>query len=286
MKALAIIFASVFFVSLIGFAVTAAVTGFELGNWADFQIGWFHGNRTPYNINVSYPDAYDIIEINTIHANTTITISPDNITRVKYVNPSPRVEFTSGVDNNVLVIRETMGLRVFSWGWGGSAGELYIEIPENIYEHIYINATSGTIIGALPEARNLKINLTSGNVTLNCTKSEALSSYDLQITSGDLKVTGLSGTGKVKMTSGRMDLDFAEWNGFLDANLTSGNLNVTVPSGSGARINFSRTSGQLYYNFDGDEGTMNKGFVISLGGENKQDFNVHLTSGRAEIKTR
>jgi hypothetical protein len=287
MKIFAIICAGVFLFSLIGFAVTTALTGFEFDGWENFHLG-FGYNRQPFSFSQTFGDKdqpqFNKLDISIIHAHVNIFPSPDNITRVTYNNPRPRVDFIAAIIDGTLVIKERANFGIFSWG-SGSAGELNIQLAGYApYEQITLNTTSGSISGTLPSARVLNSHTTSGNIALNCS---AVESFDISVTSGDVKLRGLSGTGKLRVTSGRVELNYTDWNGDLDARLTSGNLNVTVPSGSGAHIDFSRTSGSLTYSLGYDSDTMTKGGNITVGNANRAHvFKVHLTSGQAEIRTK
>jgi hypothetical protein len=284
MKIFAIICAGVFLFSLIGFAVTTALTGFEFDGWENFHLG-FGYNRRPVNFSESFDESrpFDKIEIGIVHAEVLIKISEDDTTTVTYNNPRPRVDFSAIIVNGTLVIRERTGFGIFSWG-SGSKGFLIITVAEKLYEQITINTTSGTVNGTLPSAFFLSSHTTSGNIALNCSFVE---SFDISVTSGDVKFSNISGMGKLRVTSGRVELNYENWNRGLDARLTSGSLNVTVPSGSGAHIDFSRTSGSLTYSIDGTSDTMNRSGNVIVGDSGKTfPFNVHLTSGRAEIRTK
>jgi len=311
MKAWAIIFTCMFFISLIGFTVTAAVTGVDIINDV------IRGNYTwdSYDVTRTFESDYSNIEIGVLSARTNITLSSDGITRVNYTGNKnfSNVEFTAEISGNTLIIKEKGNFAVIGWNWGWNLGfsrnggqtTLDIELPQEAFGKIDINLTSGRINAELPETDNLYVNITSGNVTLNYNhdniashlKSHATSgtitingfapeTFDIYSTSGRQNITGLAGSGSVRLTSGSANIDFAEWNGSLNVKITSGNATITVPAGSGADFRFSRTSGSLRYNMDGDSGRMNSSGSASAGGSNRQRVDVDLTSGSAEIKTR
>ncbi|MCL1823447.1 MAG: DUF4097 domain-containing protein [Oscillospiraceae bacterium] len=293
MKALAIIFTCLFFASVCGFAITIAATGFDMQEaWDNWDAEWdnmpYFGFRIPGKIytselNKSFSESYSNIDIGIIAAQTEIKISPDNITRVDYTNNVPNVEFTAEIRNNSLVLKE----RQIGWGGvnasGNRKGTLIVEIPEKLYNKISLKAVSGKISGTVLGTKSLTVSITSGSVNLQCANVE---DYDFNAVSGDINISGLSGHGKVNLTSGKVNLYFSQWNGSLDASLVSGNVTVTVPDGSGADLSFSRVSGSLSYSMNGDSGVMNKSGFASVGGYNRQRVSVDLISGSADIKTR
>ncbi|MCL2697159.1 MAG: DUF4097 domain-containing protein [Oscillospiraceae bacterium] len=312
MKALAVIFSSLFLVSLVGIIISAGITGVSVLNIIDtgsFHIGWNNAGWDGYEVSKEFNEAYDNIEIAVLAARTNITVSPNNVTRVYYSgNRNFRnVEFIAEVRNSTLVVREkgnfSLGWGWGYWGWRGiGSTALDIELPESVYNKIDLNLTSGKINGELPETDNLHVNITSGSVMLdynhdntpNHLRSHSTSgsitingfspkTYDIYLTSGNQRITGLSGSGSVQLTSGSANVDFGEWNGSLSIKVTSGSANVTVPAGSGADINFSRTSGSIRYSLDGDSGRLERSGNASAGGENRQRVNVDLTSGSASI---
>jgi len=311
MKAWAIVFTCMFFVSLIGFTVTATVTGVDILN--DIFLGNFSWDA--YTVSKIFDSDYDNIEIGVLSARTNITLSSDGVTRVNYTGNSNfrNVEFIAEINGNTLTIKEKGNISVIGWNWGWNLGfsrnggqtTLDIELPQEAFNKIDINLTSGRINGELPETDNLYVNITSGNVNLSYNhdntashlRSHATSgtitisgfapeTYDIHSTSGRQNITGLAGSGTVRLTSGNANIDFAEWNGSLNVKITSGNATITVPAGSGADFQFSRTSGSLRYDMDGDSGRMTGTGSMSAGGSNRQRVIVDLTSGSAEIKTR
>ncbi|MCL2076910.1 MAG: DUF4097 domain-containing protein [Oscillospiraceae bacterium] len=310
MKVLAIILGSVFFVSLIGFIVTAAITG--VSTEKGFGIGYYIGKGEPLNISETFEEEYEKIEIGVIASRVDVKISSDGKTRVNYRNNNPNVEFGWEIRDDTLVVREKWrgSFGFFSWGWDNNRqSSLDIEIPGGVYDAISIDTVSGSINARLPQTANLNANTVSGHVTLNSAgansevgKMNSLISsstsghitlngfsperFDISAVSGNVTATELSGSGKVSLTSGRANLDFSEWNGSLDVNLISGSAYINVPAGSGADLSFSRASGSLRYSMDGDEGKITtRSGTASVGGNNRQQVNVNLVSGKVEIST-
>ncbi|MDR2531850.1 MAG: DUF4097 domain-containing protein [Oscillospiraceae bacterium] len=317
MKAFVIIFTCLFFVSLIGFMITIAYTGIHIGEAIrsgnfSFNFGWsvFNSSWDPYVISETFDDSYDNIEIGILLARADIKLSSDGITRINYSGNYNfnNLEFIAEIDGDTLVVKEK-GFVMWGrgWSWGNIAGRqttLDVELPEEFFNKISIDITSGRLNADLPETDNLYVNITSGSVTLDYnhdTRANHLRSYstsgtvringfspdtyDIYSTSGTQRISGLSGSGNVRLTSGSAHVDFAEWDGALKVNVTSGSVNITVPGGSGADLRFSRTSGSVKYNMDGDSGSLNRSGTATVGGSNKQRVEVNLTSGSTSIAT-
>jgi hypothetical protein len=319
MKLFIIIFTCLFFVSLIGFMVTVAMTGaqlIELIREGDLQIGWnwnwSGANWKPYDVNYSFEETYGNIEIGVLAARATIRPSLDDKTHISYTGNQnhTNVELIVKIENNTLIVKESGWFTSSGWNWNwfwGSSGSgqatLDIELPQKFFDEIDINITSGSLNAELPATDNLYIHIKSGSATLNHNhgirsnhlKSNTISgsvtingfspdTYDIHSTSGTQRINGLSGSGSVRLASGIANISFGEWDGDLRINITSGTANITVPGGSGADINFSRTSGSLSYNFDGDSGWLNRSGNASVGGSNRQKVNVSVTSGNVSIK--
>ncbi|MCL2638771.1 MAG: DUF4097 domain-containing protein [Oscillospiraceae bacterium] len=316
MKVWAIIFSCLFLVSLAGLIVSVAITGasvMEAIRSGDFYIGWGNQAWDGYDISKIFDEAYTNVEIGVLAARTEIVASPDGVTRVNYSgnNNYRNVEFIAEISGNTLVVREkgsflSGGWNWNWWNWGVSIGQttLEIQLPEAVYNKIDIELTSGSVKGELPEVDNLHVNITSGSVVLdyrhvntaNHLRSHSTSgnitingfspeTYDVYLTSGNQRISGLSGSGNIRLTSGTANIGFDEWNGELNIKITSGSANITVPRGSGVNdMNFSRTSGSFKWSLDNDTGSMSRSASgVSFGGENRQRVNVDLTSGSASI---
>lgn len=262
-KIWAIIFSSLFFVSLVGLVFSTAATGYsiiEVFKDGGVLIGW-GGSRDGYDVTETFDETYQNIEIGVISARTSIKISPDGVTRVNYRNGGDRISFTAHISGNTLIIKEQIIWSLFNWG-SVRTSTLDIEIPEAVYNNISLSLVSGNIRGELPETDSFAISVVSGNINIG----------------------GLSGSGDVNVVSGKADLDFAEWNSSLKIDIVSGSVNIRLPRGSGANVDFSRISGSFKWTLDNDSGSLTRSASgVSLGGENRQGVNVDMTSGSVSI---
>ncbi|MCL2109197.1 MAG: DUF4097 domain-containing protein [Oscillospiraceae bacterium] len=290
MKVWAIILTCVFFASLTGFIITAAMTRDEIvrgfRNGVYFTIGDYR--ESAHDVSETFSDNFSHIEIAVVSARTTISISRDDKARVEYKGSNPAIEFTADIRNNTLVIHEKSRPMLFNWGWNSwGSGDLVVEIPAKEYGELKLSVTSGTTNAELHAANftldTLILKATSGNITLDLPGYANLQSFEIGATSGRLNVNGLSGRGRVKVTSGNVNLTYADWNDALDVEVTSGNVEIKTPQNSGADLDFSRSSGSLKYDLNGDNGKLTGSATLTVGGHNVRRVWVRVTSGSVSI---
>ncbi len=127
--------------------------------------------------------------------------------------------------------------------------------------NIDIDAASGSIVLNGFGADSTKVNLASGNVTLN----------------------DISGSVNVELASGKVNLNYAQWNGSLGIDLMSGKVDAALPEGSGAAVEFEKASGSINIALDGESVSLSKGGNATIGGSNVQNVKAHTMSGSISI---
>jgi DUF4097 and DUF4098 domain-containing protein YvlB len=194
-----------------------------------------------------------------------------------------------------------------------------VEVGEVSAENFTLNTASGNInINAF--FNNVKLQSASGNITLTnplantrdvvsldkegtpvytaqslsvCTVSgnAAVSGYRTELftvhsVSGKTAIDGISGRGQVSVTSGSVDISYAEWNNDLSVSLISGNVKVTLPENSGIALTVNGVSGSVRTDLgQAKDSFMNlgKGTSGDFGGENKHKLDASLTSGMVTV---
>lgn len=194
-----------------------------------------------------------------------------------------------------------------------------VEVGEVSAENFTINTASGNInINAF--FNNVKLQSASGNITLTnpladnrdvvsldkegapvytaqslsvCTVSgnAAVSGYRTELftvhsVSGKTAIDGISGRGQVSVTSGSVDISYAEWNNDLSVSLISGNVKVTLPENSGVALTVNGVSGSVRTDLGQAKGSfmnLGKGTSGDFGGENKHKLDASLTSGMVTV---
>lgn len=160
-------------------------------------------------------------------------------------------------------------------------------ISINAYcENIKVQSASGNITVTNPTDKTAKLLRTctvSGNAVVDGYKAE---SFSIHSVSGNTSYRGVMGTGNISVTSGTVDVTYAEWNGDLNISVISGNVNVSLPEGSGMELKFDGVSGVVKTDLGNSKGgfmNLGKGTSGEFGGENKHKVNVSLTSGNVVI---
>ena len=194
-----------------------------------------------------------------------------------------------------------------------------VEVGEVSAENFTLNTASGNInINAF--FNNVKLQSASGNITLTnplannrdvvsldkegtpvytaqslsvCTVSgnAAVSGYRTEVftvhsVSGKTAIDGISGRGQVSVTSGSVDISYAEWNNDLSVSLISGNVKVTLPENSGIALTVNGVSGSVRTDLGQAKGSfmnLGKGTSGDFGGENKHKLDASLTSGMVTV---
>lgn len=132
-------------------------------------------------------------------------------------------------------------------------------------------------------ARSLHVCTVSGNATVTGYRAEE---FGVHSVSGRTTVTGISGRGSVSVTSGNVDISYAEWNNDLSVSLISGNVNITLPENSGVTLNISGVSGSVRTDLGQTKGNflnLGKGTNGDFGGENRHKLDASLTSGTVTV---
>lgn len=262
------------------------------------------------------------LRINTTSAETTISCdeSADEI-RVNFVSNRFGTTFAAEIQNDELIVSESGFGFFFSFLFNKGENRLDITLPKSEYEKMSVNSTSGNVkvenlifedfnstsTSGTSEynifADNIRAFTTSGHTTItNCTDKKASSlsfdttsgshsisgfaadSFHIGSTSGKVVADGLSGEGDIDLTSGVIELTYAEWDGDLDVNVTSGTCKVNLPGGAGvdARVH-ALSGGMTIKSSDGTSLSLSKSDSASVGGENRHKIFADLTSGSVKV---
>ena len=136
---------------------------------------------------------------------------------------------------------------------------------------------------AVHKAQSMNVCTVSGNATVSGYRAEE---FGIHSVSGTTNVDGICGRGSVSVTSGTVNLGYADWDNDLNVSLISGNVNISLPEGSGADLTISGVSGSVRTDLGQTKGNfmnLGKGTNGAFGGENKHKLNASLTSGTVTI---
>lgn len=239
-------------------------------------------------------------------------------TSIKYVTGSAKTYFSAEMNENKLTISEKPAT-VFNFG-STKSSTLTLTVPKKVYDSIKLELASGKIasseiicdklsaevasgrleLGAYAKdirldlasgkmiinnctedaAENIKVNTASGGVEMNGFRS---ADTKVDLASGSVVLTGISGRADVDIASGHVELSFAEWNDDLDISLASGKADIKLPAGSGADTRFKRASGGMTIDLDGQNATLKGGSDMTIGGSNVHKVNAEVLSGNITI---
>ncbi len=149
------------------------------------------------------------------------------------------------------------------------------------FGEVKIRSASGSVTITNPSdaiAKSLKIAAVSGNITADY-KAEK---YVICSASGKTEYKGAVGAGEINVTSGTINVDYAEWNDDLKIKAVSGSVNVNLPESSGANVKFEGVSGTVRTDLGGEKGkfiNLGKGTNGEFGGSNKHNAEISLVSG-------
>ncbi len=259
------------------------------------------------------------INIETASAQTTITCSETDKVYVKYTAGSTKMRFTAEMKNGKFTATETGVFGIFSFG-STQPAQLEIKLPAKLYNDVHVAVASGRMSADGIIADKMKIELASGELDLkvfakkiyysaasghgtvtNCTEDTAddiqihtasggqeFSGFttrqtNVDIASGYVTMRGISGKVEADIASGRIELDYAEWNDRLEIDLMSGKADVKLPAGSGLDLDFDRASGGMDISLDNDVVSLNKDSGGSYGGSNRHDAEIDVASGHVSI---
>lgn len=270
----------------------------------------------------TFTNEISTVEVSSIAAKIIILPHDGEGITAEYCNPKDAPELCAVLCDKTLTFKEQFSLNIF----GTKPAEDYtltVYLPAVCYEKLKVNTASGgaDINGVSAKAfelntasgdisinaffEDVKLQSASGNITLtNPTENAACSvrtcavsgsttvngykadSFSVHSVSGNTTLNGISGSGEIAVTSGKIELNYAEWNGDLKVSAISGNVNVNLPENAGMELKFDGMSGTLKTDIGCEKGkfmNIGKGTSGEFGGENKHKITVSLTSGNVAV---
>lgn len=265
-----------------------------------------------------FPNEIDTIEITSMGAGIKVLPHEEKEIYVEYDNPKDTPEFCAVLTNKTLTLKEQLSFSIF----GNKSSEDYtitVMLPSVCYSKIKVNTTSGGADVSNVSAQSFELNTASGEINVNSyfedikitsasgninlsnptdntaksLRTRAVSgnaningyraeNFSIHSVSGRTCYNGACGAGEISVTSGTVDVNYAEWAGDLNVSAISGSVNISLPAESGLDISFSGISGMLKTDIGNTKGNfmnLGKGTSGQFGGENIHKLTVNLTSG-------
>lgn len=272
----------------------------------------------------TFSNEIDEVEICSLGAKIIVVSTEENNVTAEYENPSNKPEFCAVLCGKHLTLKEKASFMIFG-NKRSENYRITVRLPQKVYRSLKINTASGGVdlsdtavtaecfnlntasggvsVNAFFEnlkiktasgsvrisnpteksAYALKINTASGSVSVNGYRAEA---FSINSASGITEYSGACGKGEIRVTSGKIGVDYAEWNNDLKISVVSGNVNVQFPENSGINVQFDGASGSVKTDIGGEQGqfmNLGKGTNGGFGGANKHDVKVSLVSGTVTL---
>ncbi len=259
------------------------------------------------------------LEVKSLGAKIIIQPYEEKELLAEYSNPKDKPEFCAVLQGKKLTLKEKSFLDII----GNKPAEDYtitVFLPKKMYAAISVNTASGGVdIGGVSADKfdlktasgditvngdfdNITVKTASGNVKISnektvksldiCTVSGSVETdikaekYSVSSVSGTTKLLSASGEGKVSVTSGNVDVNYADWNADLQVSVVSGSVEIHLPDGSGTDLEFSGVGGSLKTDIGSEKGKlMNMGVGTNghFGGNNTHKLSLSLTSGTVKV---
>lgn len=162
-----------------------------------------------------------------------------------------------------------------------ASGKIRIQTDLDL-ERLSIQLSSGDIASDRQiSAGEVDLTVTSGDVRLAALKTEQ---YDCTVSSGELDIRELTGSGDLSATSGTIRADNVTIAERLDVQVSSGDVNLSLAGDPGLNFTGKRSSGDIHTYFDVvTGGTNDKAVSATIGAEPRKDLSVQVTSGTVRI---
>ena len=260
------------------------------------------------------------VKVSVLAAKLTVTSHDEDFILAEYDNPSDTPKFSATLMENKLIFKESKLFSLFKNPLEEYALNVYL--PKKLFKSLEICTASGGAEVSGVQSESFILNTASGKIDITGTfgdiriksasgdvkfanhaeapaKSLRISSasgeieadsraenFSISGVSGRIIYTSACGKGSISMTSGNVDVNYAEWNDDLSINVVSGKANVILPEESGAELSFSGVSGSLKTDIGGEKGkfmNIGKGTNGTFGSGNVHKVSVNTTSGSVII---
>ncbi len=270
---------------------------------------------------VTYTFTNDIEEVAVCSLGAKIVVEThdgEGIT-AEYDNPEDKPELQAVLCGKKLTIKETATFKLFAQK-PKEGYQITMKLPRKLFKTLEVNTASGgvDISDTAVSAEAFKLHTASGDVSVNAFFSEVsvksasgnvtitnpsdgtakslkiaaasgnisadykAAKYAISSVSGKTEYKGAVGAGEINVTSGTINVDYAEWNDNLKVKAVSGNVNVNLPANSGVFVIFDAVSGTVRTDLGSEKGkfiNLGKGTNGEFGGSNKHSAEISLVSG-------
>lgn len=274
----------------------------------------------------NFTNEIDEVEISSLGAKITVLSTKESTITAEYENPLDKPEFCAVLCGKRLSLKEKYTFSIFRPKAEGEYS-ITVHLPEKMYKKIKINTASGGVElpDAAVKAESFSLNTASGEININSAfvnaaiksasgsvniegvegltpaelkistvsgevnvRSYSAEKFSISSVSGKTSYQGATGEGNISVTSGNIDVTYAQWNSDLKISAVSGNVNVFLPDDSGADVKFDGVSGTVKTNLNNTDGgfmNLGRGTNGEFGGSNKHKVDINLVSGTVTLAT-
>lgn len=180
-----------------------------------------------------------------------------------------------------------------------SNSDVTVYVPQKIYDSIYatnnagsteildigamiaeLKVNAGDLIYSQPEehrSEKLSVKTNAGSATVYNADTY---NYELALGAGDMYVYGLTGSGKVDVSAGDCELNYAELNGNITTDVSAGDLDINLPKDISAEIICDKSAGDVEVDYYDTEADMDDGESLSINGN---DYRITAKVSAGEI---
>ncbi len=230
----------------------------------------------------NFANEIEEVEISSIGAKITVILTEESEITAEYSNPCDKPEFCAVLCGKRLTLKEKPTFQIFR-PKGDGEYSITVRLPQTKYKKIKVNTTSGGAELLEVNTENLELNTVSGDISVQNIRADK---YSINLVSGKTSYSGVVGEGNINVTSGSVDVTYAEWNADLKISAVSGSVNVFLPDDSGADIKFDGVSGTVKTNLNNTNGSfmnLGRGTNGEFGGSNKHKVSINLVSGKVTL---
>lgn len=262
------------------------------------------------------------VKVSVLAAKLTVTAHDEDFILAEYDNPSDTPKFSATLTENKIIFKESKLLALLLFKNPLEKYTLNVYLPKKQFKSLEVSTASGGAQISGVQSESFILNTASGKIDITGTfgdiriksasgdvkfanhaeapaKSLRISSasgeieadsraenFSISGVSGRIIYTSACGKGSISMTSGNIDVNYAEWNDDLSINVVSGKANVILPEESGAEICFNGVSGSLKTDIGGEKGkfmNIGKGTNGTFGSGNVHKITANTTSSSVII---
>ena len=255
-----------------------------------------------------FEDFSEICELDILSSGVKTYISPsdDDTFSVSVSASGGRSVSVKAGRNDPFDGKLVLSIQTNDWFFNFGTGNItaIIAVPNTVYDNLNISLSSGSLSAKDIKAKANKFDIGSGNFELafdeKFTSDEiwldlgsgsvkianaATENYNIEMGSGKLDISGLSGSGKTDIGSGKATLAFTETiGGNNEFDLGSGKLNVYIPSDTKGTIKTDIGSGSVNVDCCGVSQTLTDDENVSLNGGGNAEINIDMGSGNVTMK--